>query len=99
MIAHLALALLAAAQEEPGFKPLFDGQSLTGWVTTGGRYDGTARWTVEDGCIVGRQGENGAGGLIYTERRYASFEVRLEAKLDHPFDSGVFLRMAPEGKG
>jgi len=99
MIAHLALALLAATQEEPGFTPLFDGQSLTGWVTTGGRYDGTARWTVEDGCIVGRQGENGAGGLLYTERRYASFEVRLEVKLDQPFDSGVFLRMAPEGKG
>ena len=85
--------------EEPGFTRLFDGKTLAGWVTRGGHYDGDARWTVEDGCIVGRQGENGAGGLLYTERRYASFELRLEVRLDHPFDSGVFVRMAPEKKG
>jgi hypothetical protein len=85
--------------EEPGFVSLFDGQSLAGWVTEGGRYDGAARWTVEDGAIVGRQGEDGAGGLLYTERRYASFELRLEVMLDRPFDSGVFVRMAPEEKG
>ncbi len=84
---------------EPHFVPLFDGQSLQGWVTRGGRYDGDARWSVEDGCIVGRQGPGGEGGLLYTEKRYTSFELCLEVKLDQPFDSGVFLRMAPQGKG
>ncbi len=88
-----------AARAEPGFTALFDGTSLSGWVTRGGHYDGAARWTVEDGSIVGRQGENGEGGLLYTERRYANFELRLEVWLDHPFDSGVFVRMAPEAKG
>ncbi len=95
-----ALALLSAPlQDEPGFTPLFDGTSLAGWVTTGGRYDGAARWTIEEGCLVGRQGENGEGGLLYTERRYTSFELRLEVRLDYPFDSGVFVRMAPADKG
>ena len=84
---------------EPGFRALFDGRSLQGWVTRGGRYDGNARWGVEDGCIVGRQGPGGEGGLLYTEKPYTSFELRLEVKLDHPFDSGVFVRMAPQGKG
>ena len=84
---------------EPGFTRLFDGASLAGWVTKGGHYDGDADWKVEEGCIVGRQGPDGAGGLLYTERAYAAFELRLEVKLDRPFDSGVFLRMAPEGKG
>lgn len=78
---------------------LFDGRSLQGWVTRGGRYDGDARWSVEDGCIVGRQGPGGEGGLLYTEKPHTSFELQLEVKLDHPFDSGVFLRMAPQGKG
>ena len=95
----LAALLRSPASDEPGFVSLFDGQSLAGWVTRGGHYDGDARWKVEDGCIVGRQGPNGEGGLLYTERRYASFELRLEVKLDYPFDSGVFLRMAPQGKG
>src|SRR6185436_8550251 len=88
-----------ATADEPGFASLFDGQSLEGWVTQGGHYDGAARWSVEDGCIVGRQGEHGEGGLLYTARRYANFELRLEVWLDHPFDSGVFVRMVPDKKG
>ncbi|HLU40118.1 MAG TPA: DUF1080 domain-containing protein, partial [Planctomycetota bacterium] len=67
--------------------------------TTGGRYDGPARWTVEDGCIVGRTTEKGEGGLLYTERFFHSFELTLEVKMDHPFDSGVFLRMLPPDTG
>jgi len=99
MSPFLAAALLALcpapAGDEPGFRPLFDGKSLSGWVTRGGRYDGAARWTVEDGCLVGRQGPSGEGGLLYTDKPYASFELRLETKLDFPFDSGVFVRMVP----
>ncbi len=84
---------------EPGFVSLFDGETLTGWTTTGGRYDGHASWEVIDGAIVGRQGPRRTGGLLYTEQSYASFELRLETKLDHPFDSGVFVRMQPPETG
>ncbi len=83
---------------EPDFAPLFDGRSLTGWVTSGGRYDGDAEWSVEGGEIVGRT-KAGQGGLLYTEHPYTEFVLRLEARTDWPFDSGVFLRMAPSGKG
>ena len=78
---------------------VFDGKTLDGWVTKGGRYDGTARWTVEDGAIAGRQGPNRSGGLIYTAQKYRNFIVQLETRVDYPFDSGIFVRMAPEGKG
>jgi len=101
--ATAALALAAGATYgqdlEPGFQRLFDGQSLNGWTSKGGRYDGNAEWSVVDGCIVGREGPEGAGGLLYTEKSYASFEIRLEAFLDFPFDSGVFCRMRPDAKG
>jgi hypothetical protein len=78
---------------------LFDGKTLKGWVTRGGHYDGDALWTVEDGAITGRQGPKGEGGLIYTERPYTDFDLELDVKLDEPFDSGIFLRMAPVGRG
>jgi hypothetical protein len=78
---------------------LFDGESLNGWVSSGGRYDGKARWTVEDGVLVGRQGPGKAGGLIYTETEYQNFLFRCEAKIDYPFDSGIFLRMLPRPGG
>ncbi len=78
---------------------LFDGTSLAGWVTRGGRYDGNAVWSVEDGALTGRVGPNREGGLIYTERPFTSFQFTCEALVDEPFDSGVFVRMAPQGKG
>ena len=91
--------LLALAQTEAGFTSLFDGRTLAGWTERGGRYDGDADWRVEEGCLVGRQGPSGEGGLLYTEKSYTSFELRLEVWLDHPFDSGVFLRMLPPATG
>jgi hypothetical protein len=92
-------APLAAQESDDGWVAAFDGETLDGWVTSGGRYDGTARWTVEDGCLTGRQGPNKSGGLIYTATDHANFELELEVKIDYPFDSGVFLRMTPWAKG
>lgn len=84
--------------DDPRARTLFDGASLAGWTAKGGRYDGDARWTVEDGCIVGRVNEEGEGGLLYTDDLYTSFVFECETKIDYPFDSGVFLRMVPPGE-
>lgn len=83
----------------PQSTELFDGKTLTGWTPKGGRYDGNAVWSVEDGAIVGRTGPNGEGGLLYTEAKYASFDFECEVKMDWPFDSGIFVRMVPPGGG
>ena len=78
---------------------LFDGKTLEGWTDEEGPHSGDAKWTVEDGIIVGRQGPNGEGGLLYTKKHYRNFEVALETKIDYPFDSGVFVRMVDGKKG
>jgi thiamine biosynthesis lipoprotein len=84
---------------DPAFTSLFDGQSLTGWTPRGGHYDGDAVWTVEDNCLVGATGAHDAGGLLYTATPHTSFEFQCEVQLEYPFDSGIFVRMAPEGRG
>ena len=78
---------------------IFDGRSLAGWITTGGRHDGDAVWTVEDGVLVGREGEGHAGGLLYTETIYRDVEIELHVRMTYPFDSGIFLRMRHDEKG
>ena len=76
-------------------RSLFDGESLEGWTETGGRYDGNADWTVEDGAIVGRVGAEAKGGLLYTEEEFSDFIFEAEVLVDYPFDSGIFVRMLP----
>ena len=78
---------------------LFDGKTLNGWVTRGGHYDGDAQWTVEDGVLTGRQGPNGEGGLIYTEKEYSDASFECEFKIEEPMDSGIFLDMVPGLRG
>ncbi len=82
-------------------RSLFDGKTLSGWTPRGGRYDGDAAWGVEDGTITGRVNAKNEGGLLYTERKYTSFDFECDTQLDAPFDSGIFVRMAPPpaGKG
>ena len=44
----VSVAVTPAAENEEGFKPIFDGKTLNGW-------DGDPKlWTVEDGAITGR---------------------------------------------
>ena len=51
LLALLSTASLAFAAEE-GFKPLFDGKTLTGW-------DGNPKlWSVKDGAITGVTGSD-----------------------------------------
>ena len=85
--------------DDSGFDSLFDGKTLEGWVTQGGRYDGKAEWTVVHSAITGRQNADGAGGLLYTARSYTNFIFTCDTLVSYPFDSGVFVRMVPRGGG
>jgi hypothetical protein len=69
------------------FVSIFNGKDLTGWEPLPG---GTARWTVEDGAIVGRNGR----GYLFTRRSdFADFDIRAEAKIAAGGNSGLFFRM------
>ena len=79
---------------------LFNGADLTGWR----RHDNlpghglAGKWFVEEETIVGTQDPPGYGGFLTTTTTYQDFELLLETKIDWPFDSGVFLRVGPDGK-
>ncbi len=96
-VAAFAAALLApppARADSPpdGFRPLFNGRDLTGWVRDGAGRD---EWRVEDGELTIR----GAGwrtmGWLLTERDYTDFVLRFEFQLTKGANSGVALRAVP----
>jgi type 1 glutamine amidotransferase len=72
-------AVAAAADDEQGFEPMFDGKNLDGW-------DGNPKfWRVEDGTITGQTtADNPTRGntfCIYRKAPFGDFEIRLEYRM------------------
>ena len=86
-----AHGLLAAEDAKPAadasaWVPLFNGKDLDGW-----KADPGAKWTVEDGCIVGQQ-DNGKVSDLWTKKEYDNFELRFTYKAVWPCNSGIWFR-------
>jgi hypothetical protein len=82
-LTFLVLTGSAAGDVEPGFEPLFDGQSLNGWKHEG-------NWAVVDGEIA--RVKKG-GSLVYEKVRVPDdFELRFEWKVAEGCNSGVYYR-------
>jgi len=78
-----------AAPAAPEWVQLFNGKDLTGWKKEGG-----AKWTVEDGVLIGQQ-DNGKAGDLLTEKQHADFDLVVTFKVMWPANSGVWFRKPP----
>jgi hypothetical protein len=91
---RLALFLATAAfafAGEPGFKPLFNGRSLAGWIE-----DTPGIWSVRDGMIVGRHKDLQYNDFLRTKREYSNFVLKLSFRLvGGEGNSGVQIRSKP----
>jgi len=89
-------------KREAGFKPIFDGKTLTGWHKNPKRIGhGTGgSWTVEDGVISGEQDPPGSGngGILLTDREFGDFELLIDMKPDWGVCSGLFVRSNGRGQ-
>ncbi|HEV2643007.1 MAG TPA: DUF1080 domain-containing protein [Candidatus Elarobacter sp.] len=81
----------SAAQSAPGWRPLFDGKTLSGWrgyrQTTA-----PAGWRVVDGVIT----KQGSVEDLVTRDQFGDFELAFEWKLDAGGNSGLFYRATEE---
>ncbi len=73
----------SAAQEEQGFKPIFDGKSLTGWKGAATQY------SAKDGVLI--CDKKGSGNL-FTDKEFGDFIFRFEFKLEPGANNGVSVR-------
>ena len=88
--AGLALALAPGAfAADEGFKPLFNGKDLTGWVTP----DNKGLFSVENGEIVGRSKEDELkkNEFLVTDKPYGDFVLKAKVKLRN-HNSGIQFR-------
>jgi 3-keto-disaccharide hydrolase len=80
----------AVSGDEPGFRPIFDGRTLTGW-------DGNSRyWRVEDGALVGEITPETViksnTFIIWRGGRPKDFELKLEYRITASGNSGINYR-------
>lgn len=78
---------------ELGYQPLFDGQSLAGWE--GGGQPAERCWKVEEGLLL-CTGEKGP--WLKSQKTYDDFHLRLEYRLRPGGNSGVYVRVPPDGR-
>jgi hypothetical protein len=95
--------LRGAAAVDREWTELFNGKSLDGWHKNPEKIGhGTGGlWTVEpEGVLAGEQDPPGSGngGILLTDRKFASFELALEMKPTWGVDSGMFVRCTDRGQ-
>ncbi len=76
---------------EPGFKSIFNGESLDGWVLMEKLGSG---FGVTNGVIFCARG---GGGNLLTEKEYENFALRFEFKLEEGSNNGIGIRTPLEG--
>lgn len=82
-----------------GFTPLFNGNDLKGWHSSRTSHQGTTpHFFVRNGALTAMQYPYGQGGVLLTNKKYKSFELYIEVKIDSFCNSGIFLRSTESGQ-
>jgi len=85
-----AAAVACAAENEEGFRPLFNGKDTTGWHLRNPR--GHNSWTVENGVLKNTVSGDVHGTDLVTDQKYRDFTVRYEYMVPENSNSGFYLR-------
>ncbi len=82
---------------ERGFKALFNGRDLTGWIygsRQGQENKSGAGYQVANGVIYCTRED---GGNLFTEKEYGDFVLRFEFRLESNSNNGIGIRAPLEG--
>ncbi len=84
----LSTTCSSVAEKAPDWVQLFDGQTLNGWTQKGGQ----ARYSVENGELVGTSVPNTPNSFLCTTKEFTNFVLELEFKVADGLNSGVQIR-------
>ena len=74
---------------KPPYKKYFNGRNFSKWVLP----DGNIWWKIEDKVIKAKSGLNKKGTILWTEKEFDNYKVRLKFKfIGGTIDSGIFMR-------
>ncbi len=90
LLAGITLTFLIAIPEKSSaqWKSLFNGKDLSGWK----QLNGKAKYSIQNGEIVGTTVANEPNSFLATEKEYGDFIVEFDFKVDSTMNSGVQFR-------
>ncbi|MDH4459783.1 MAG: DUF1080 domain-containing protein [Flectobacillus sp.] len=88
LILLLSISSFTSFAQKEKWTSLFDGKTLKGWK----QLNGKAKYTVENGEIVGSTVANTPNSFLCTEQDYSDFIFELDLKVDDAMNSGVQFR-------
>ncbi len=71
------------------WRPLCNGNDLTGWTCDN---PALQHWSVMDGVIVGANGPEKKGSVLWTDEKFGEFVFETEFRWSGVIDSGVFIK-------
>jgi type 1 glutamine amidotransferase len=88
LLSTLLLSLITTCAIGGEWTDLFDGETLQGWSV----HSGYAKYSVEDGTIVGTAVKGSPNSFLCTNKEYGDFILEFEVKCDPRLNSGVQIR-------
>src|SRR5699024_1394578 len=88
LVAVFALLIPQHLLGQDSWQPLFNGENLDGWH----QLNGDAKYTVEEGVIVGTTVLNTPNSFLVTDKEYGDFILELEFKVNDHMNSGIQIR-------
>jgi hypothetical protein len=85
---HYKNIMVKLLPDNDGWAWLFNGANLDGWE----QLNGTAKYEVEDGTIVGTTAEGSPNSFLCTKKHFTDFDLEFEVKVDPRLNSGVQFR-------
>ncbi|MBX7211666.1 MAG: DUF1080 domain-containing protein [Verrucomicrobiaceae bacterium] len=92
MIVHKATVReIRSSPAGDGFRPLFDGKSLEGWLALDGSSP-PGGWRVVDGAMTGK-----GYSAVLTREEFGDFDLTLDWRVNPQGNGGIFYRVAEDG--
>ncbi len=92
--------VLTAEEKAAGWKLLFDGEALVGWMALGSEAPPRKGWVARDGTLLLDRGPGGAAaGDIVTAEHFEHFDLTWEWKIGAGGNSGLKYNLLDPKKG
>lgn len=88
IVTALGCVNFSYSQDNIPWENLFDGKTLNGWE----QIQGSAKYEVKDGAIVGTTVLNSPNSFLVTKKHYGDFILELDFKVDEGLNSGIQFR-------